>query len=83
MVKTTPQKMWTKGEKETMRYIVRIQTKDTYRNTFGQGYDISEPVKTIGEAKQYALLVDDDVCKAYIIDMVTGKTIELRKDRRV
>lgn len=62
-----------------MRYLVKIQTNATFRNTFGQGYDISEPIKTLKEAKQYASLVDESVRKAHVLDMVTGKIVEVWK----
>ena len=58
------------------RYVVNISFKDFTNVGFRKVKNIAEPVKTLKEAQEYKLLVDDTVAKACIVDRVTGKVVE-------
>ena len=58
------------------RYVVNISFKGFTEVGFKKVENIAEHVKTLKEAQEYKVLVDDTVAKACIVDRVTGKVVE-------
>lgn len=59
-----------------LRYVVNISFKVSTGVEFKKVENISEPVKTLKEAQEYKVIVDDTVAKACIVDRITGRVAE-------
>lgn len=58
------------------RYTVNISFKQGLSLLGKRTENISEPVKTLKQAREYKSILDNTVKKACIFDMVTNKVVE-------
>lgn len=63
-------------EKKFYRYVVNISFKQQITLCSEKTEPIAETVKTLKEAQNYKVLIDETVKKACVVDRTTNKIVE-------